>query len=207
MKLIALTMAFVMLLTLAGCGWVEEMEEDLTGENDTSFGISDQEKIDALEAANTRLQAEKKALVEKNEELEVQLGRAKDVIEAIQDDMRMLRRLNSYSERPYSVAGMVLFIDFDHNKLYNKARTTQVAKEIVAFAKKHNNKVKITVEGYASKAGPAKLNKWFSKERAEGVAHKIFSLGNANNDLDVEIKAHGETSRDQRRVTVSVTRI
>jgi outer membrane protein OmpA-like peptidoglycan-associated protein len=94
-------------------------------------------------------------------------------------------------------------IKFAHNQLYNIPRTKAAAKAVLAFAAKHNGKVKITIEGYSSKAGKSVVNKWFSKERAEGVMHKIYEAHN-NDDLDLEVIAHGETDDNERMVIVTV---
>jgi outer membrane protein OmpA-like peptidoglycan-associated protein len=94
-------------------------------------------------------------------------------------------------------------INFEHGKLYNKKESRSVAQKVLAFAAKHNGKVKITVEGYSSKAGKASINKWFSKERAEGVMHKIYEAHN-NGDLSIDVIAHGETDDNERKVIVTV---
>jgi len=93
-----------------------------------------------------------------------------------------------------------LVVKFKHNKVYNIPATNTLAEKVLAVYKP--GKVKIVVNGYSSLAGPAKLNRWFSKERAEGVAHKLFQLGVT--ESDVKIIAHGETDDNERKVVVTV---
>lgn len=104
-----------------------------------------------------------------------------------------------------NVSKLSFQVDFDHGKLYNKADSGAVSEMVLAYAEKNDYNVKITIDGYSSKAGPAKLNKWYSKERAEGVMHAILSAaGNNAMKLNINYKAHGETDDDQRRVIVTV---
>jgi outer membrane protein OmpA-like peptidoglycan-associated protein len=97
-------------------------------------------------------------------------------------------------------------VELANNKLYNKPRAKEVAINVLNFAKKHDFKVKLTVEGYSTKIGDADYNMWLSKERAEGVFHKI--MGMAGSDAirfsNTHVIAHGEESDDARKVVVTI---
>ena len=172
--------------------------------------IAAQEKNRLLVQANTRLQAEKEGLQTVSKEwLELYLN-AEDALDEClnkKSDTIKKRPLTPSKDEPldfskYSV--MKWTVELDSGKLYNKPAMEKVAKEVVAYAKAYGNKnVKITVKGYSSHDGDADYNLWLSKERAEGVAFKIFSLGNDNNDMNVAIKYFGETSDDARKVVVT----
>jgi outer membrane protein OmpA-like peptidoglycan-associated protein len=172
-----------MFFTIFGsCDWAKK-----------DLGIEDYKaKYEALKKDLDSVRQEKLKAIKENEKLMAALSRCIETNAQMREEMDRLTRTVVWKEH------------FKNNQIYNKETTAFMAKEVVAFAKANNNKVKITVEGYASKNGPEEYNMWISKERAEGVAHKIYSLGNDNNDLDIEIIAYGETKDDARKVVVTV---
>jgi len=95
-------------------------------------------------------------------------------------------------------------IDFDNNQLYNREDSREVARMIKAYNEANNGNIKITIEGYSSKSGSAKLNKALSLERAEGVMFKIYEAFNSADPLNMEVTAHGETDDDERKVIITV---
>jgi len=201
MRIIFALLIIALIVPLAGCDYlslddpkVAKLEQQMAKLN---------ERVEALEAANTRLQEEKEKLQAANENLQVN---NKEIIKDLNETLAVA---DSYRETirklvPERVQS-IYQVDFEHNKLYNQSVTADLSKDTLALVKRlqaAGHKVKVKVEGYSSKAGPAKLNKWFSKERAEGVAHKMFSLG-MDSDI-VEIIAHGETDDNERKVIVTV---
>jgi len=170
-------MSIIMFLTLVGsCDWAKK-----------DLGIEDYKaKYEAAQESVERLTKEVGQLKE-------ELAKLNEINDKLTETLNRFVKKTTWKEH------------FKNNQIYNKETTTIIAKEVVALAKKHGNKhVKITVEGYSSKIGDADYNMWLSKERAEGVMHKICSLGNDNNDLNIEVIAHGSTDLDQRAVIVTL---
>jgi len=197
-KLITVLVIVTFLVSFVGCDKLSLDDKCAPCEYE-KFQAKIDELQGALDSANTMVEhlradldkakAEKQELLEQNEVLRAELTQPLETMHTL--------------PAPVIQQGMAMTITFESNRLYNKKRTAMVAQNIVDFAKRHGNKnVKITVEGYSSHDGPADYNMWLSKERAEGVAHKIFSLGNDNNDMNVSIVAHGETGPDVRGVVV-----
>ena len=182
-----------------------------------------EEQITHWKAANTRLQNEKgdaldrlamAVVVIKEQDHQIAVLDAKhkhavDTIDAIMGVVDEVEKdivnVEKASTWPPTKGDKISFeIAFDNNQLYNREDSREVARMIKAYSKATNGNIKITVEGYSSKAGSAKHNKALSLERAEGVMFKIYEASNSADPLNMEVIAHGETDDDERKVVVTV---
>ena len=223
MKRIALTAlvllsAFVLTpLTFTACDWMEDPEirvlkamvadlqqqQATLREEQTKERGAWAEQITDLQKRMENMQdslevlVNQKAQVERdNEELLAILNKSTKQV----DDMRTT--IEGYEDKTLAQYE----ITFGNNQLYNTSRTTEVAAYVLAVAKEHDFKVKLTVEGYSTIVGDAKHNKWLSKERAEGVFHKIMSVadGDAVKLDHTHVIAHGEESDNERKVVITL---
>jgi len=160
------------------------------------------------EAANTRLQNEKAAAIE-------QYNMLVDVNKVLIKERDMYKEENAELRgHVTSLNGIIenktpevkkFTIKFANGQLYNKAASRAVAKTVASIVKKYPVS-RITVKGYSSHNGPAKLNMKLSKDRLEGVVDKIYEAYN-NGPLHINKVAFGEGSDDERKVVVIVESI
>ena len=133
------------------------------------------------------------------------IGTIDEIMDLFLAAQRNLNKAEETSTWPPKQGDKLSFrIDFDNNQLYNRRDSREIAKMVKAYSKAVNGNIKITVEGYSSKSGAAKLNKALSLERAEGVMFKIYEAFNSTDSLNMEVIAHGETDDDERKVIITV---
>ena len=181
-----------------------------------NFSLDDP-KVVELEGRISKLEKEYKALGEEYYKLAGQYNKLVDVNRVLIQERDMYKqdrddfavRIQTLSRKLATIEAdksKTFTVNFDNNKLYNKQATNTIAKEALAFARKHDFKVKLKVEGYSSHNGDAKYNMWVSKERAEGVLHKIMS--DAGNDAikfsHTHVIAYGEESDNERKVVITI---
>jgi len=193
MKLIHLLLTIALIVSLTGCDLFDDPN------------IAKLEaRITQLEESNAELQArwdeQSKVQTALVSELTKELADTKEENEELKGHIDSLQTVIAKMEDTQPAKDDTLIVKFAHNKLYNTPATNTLTEKVMAVYKP--GKVKITINGYSSKAGPEKLNRWFSKERAEGVAHKLFQLGVI--ESDVKIISHGETDDDERKVVVTI---
>ena len=222
MKLTHLLLAIALVGPFMGCDFLTLEDSKLTklGDRIAELEIvvsTFEASLRLLQAENENLAAEvtvanttiekqdqlmEKLLIE-NSQLNGMIDSYVGIIDGLRDQIDIIPAPKTSSWPPMKGDNISFKINFDHNKLYNKEESIAVADMVLAYAKAVDGNVKITVEGYSSKSGSAKLNRWFSKERAEGVMHKIQEAHN-DGPLNIEIIAHGETDDDERKVIVTV---
>lgn len=190
MKALILALAIVLLVPFVGCDRLTIEDQEVTKLKAELKKAN--EKVKQLEAANTRLQEEKEiAVAEKNALI--------DENQTLKEEIAALKN----SSKPEDLR-KTFTIKFDSGKLYNKPDSREVAKVVVGLIKDHGpDKVRVTVKGYSSHDGDKDYNLFLSKERAEGVMHKIYEAYN-NGPLHIDLVAFGEGSDDERKVVVEV---
>lgn len=201
MRIIAMLLVIALVAPLMGC-------DSLTLKDPETEALEEQLAAAQKENEELRFKLESAKVVVK--QLELDKITLKEDIKSLEKETKVLYGLldswvEDYNSRvENSNVRKTFTIKFDNNQLYNRADSREVAKVIAGLVKENGtDRVRILVKGYSSHNGDADYNMWLSKERAEGVMHKIYE---ATNDASthVDLVAFGEGAADERKVVVEV---
>lgn len=107
---------------------------------------------------------------------------------------QMHARFQQYEARVDQIEGRILMevtahFEFDDAKLQDKDKP--VLNEVVDVLRGHNEKVRVTVQGFTDAAGDVRYNEWLGLERARSVAQYLVTEGGLPEDR-VEVMSFGE---------------